>query len=362
MKTLTLNVPRLKSVSTIWVGRSLFGHARELFQIERASSVSIVSDQGVAEITRSLQSALGVARDRILEIPGGESSKTPETLIKLWQFFSQQRLDRRSLVVAVGGGATSDVVGFAAATFMRGVALINVPTTLLAHVDASIGGKTGINFEHIKNLVGAVSQPRGVLIDIDTLATLPRREFTSGFAEVVKHGLIADRDYFEHTTSKHCLDFNAQELESIVLRSCEIKRDIVQSDESETGPRKALNFGHTIGHAVETLALETSNPLTHGEAVAIGMCGEATISHLSGRISDKDYNTIAEGITRAGLPIRLPFSLPKEALSDAMRKDKKNTRGVIKWTLLTAIGEATFDNEVSDSIIEDALRAIQPPA
>lgn len=361
MNTLTLNVPRLESVSTIWVGRNLLAQARELFQTERASSVSIVADRGVPEITRSLQRALSVHNDRTLEIPGGESSKTTEVLLTLWNFFAQQRLDRKSLIIAVGGGATSDVVGLAAATFMRGVPLINVPTTLLAHVDASIGGKTGINFEHTKNLIGAVSQPRGVLIDIDTLATLPPREFTSGFAEVVKHGLIADRSYFEETTAKKCLDFSASDLESIVLRSCEIKRDVVQSDESETGPRKTLNFGHTIGHAIEALALETSNPVTHGEAVAIGMYGEATISHRAGRISKDDFTTIAEGITRAGLPTHLPYPLSKQALTETMLKDKKNTRGVIKWTLLTGIGQAAFDIDVAHEFVEEALDAIQPP-
>lgn len=360
MKTLTLNVPRLESVSTIWVGRNLIAQARELFATERASAVSIIADKGVSHITRALQGAIGVGSDRVLEIPGGERSKTPEALIELWNFFAAQRLDRRSLVIAIGGGATSDVVGFAAATFMRGIDLFNIPTTLLAQVDASIGGKTGINLNHTKNLVGVVSQPRGVLIDIDTLTSLPAREFTSGFAEIVKHGLIADRSYFDRATSKRCPDFSAEELVSIVLRSCEIKRQVVEADESEAGPRKTLNFGHTIGHAVESLALQSDNPLTHGEAVAIGMYGEATLSHLSGRISSSDFTIIAEGISRAGLPTHLRSPLSLETLTEAMLKDKKNAGGVIKWTLLNAIGEAAFDIEVAHSLVEQALKAIQP--
>jgi 3-dehydroquinate synthase len=360
VKTLTLHAPRLESTSTLWIGREILSRARELFELEHASTVSMVADSSVSQIRESLQKELHLTDDRVLTIPGGESCKTTGQLIDLWRFFAEQKLDRRSLVIAVGGGSVTDVVGFAAATYMRGIDFIHVPTTLLAQVDASIGGKTGINFNDTKNLLGAVNQPRGVLIDSDVLAHLPTRQLCSGFAEILKHGLIADSAYLTLATQKPCTQFSPDELVAIILRSCEIKRSIVEADESETGLRKTLNFGHTIGHAVESLSLQTAAPLTHGEAVAIGMYGEAVISHLTGRISAADIELIAHSITRVGLPTNLSSTIADTTIMEIMARDKKNARGTIKWTLLNRIGEATFDIEVPEGVVRKALHAIQP--
>jgi 3-dehydroquinate synthase len=360
MNTLTLSVPRFEATSTVWVGRRLIGKLKELLPLSKVSSISVVADRGAESVLSPVLDALSLTQERVLRIQGGEHSKTTDELQALWGFFVEQRLDRKSLVVSVGGGATSDVVGFAAATFMRGVAVVNIPTTLLAQVDASIGGKTGINFGETKNLIGSIGQPLGVVVDVDTLATLPPRDFTSGFAEIVKHGLITDAAYFHEVAQKPCTSWTPDELVSIVLRSCKIKRAVVESDEAETGPRKTLNFGHTIGHALEALAMDTPVPLTHGEAVAIGMVAEAHLSFLEGRISERDYTTIIAGIAAVGLPTKLTTSLDSSEIKAAMLRDKKNSHGAIKWTLLDSIGHAIFDGTASEEHVSSAITAIQP--
>jgi 3-dehydroquinate synthase len=283
-------------------------------------------------------------------------------LIGVWEFFAEQKLDRRSLVITIGGGATSDLVGCAAGTYMRGISFLHVPTTLLSQVDASIGGKAGINFQGVKNLLGTIGQPIGVVIDIDTLVTLPEREVRSGFAEIVKHGLIADRSYFDTVTSQVCTSWSPDEMVSIVRRSCEIKRAVVESDETERGPRKILNFGHSIGHAVESFALTHSPALTHGEAISIGMLGEAYISHRIGKISAADLATIDQGLQAAGLPTRLPYAFPTSELRTLITRDKKNIGGKVKWTLLEGIGSAVFDIIIPEELILEVLAAIQPGA
>jgi 3-dehydroquinate synthase len=200
------------------------------------------------------------------------------------------------------------------------------------------------------------------VIDIEALATLPERELRSGFAEVVKHGLIADRSYFTLATSKRCVEWSREELVSIVYRSCEIKRLIVESDETEQGLRKTLNFGHSIGHAIEALYLRGEHHLTHGEAISIGMYGEAYISYRTGKISAEDLTIIENGLRATGLPTHLPTTTSTSELRELLSKDKKNVSGVVKWTLLEEIGRATFDVVVPEECIADALKFIQPNA
>lgn len=362
MATLDVNVARVESHSPLWVDRGLLEKLPNLLRRERYSSIVVVADAGASTARDRVCSALDIPQTRVLSVRGGESQKNTEGLIHLWEFFVEQNLDRKSLVITVGGGATSDLVGFASATYMRGLSFVHVPTTLLAQVDASIGGKAGINFGGVKNLIGSIAQPVGIVIDIDTLATLPERELRSGFAEVVKHGLIADRDYFEQVTSKPCTAWTADEMVGIVYRSCEIKKRVVESDETEQGPRKTLNFGHSIGHAVESFSLAHGPALTHGEAISIGMYGEASISHRVGKISAADLATIDEGLKAAGLPTRLLSPIPQQELRDLLARDKKNVSGQVKWTLLERIGSAVFDVVIPEELIAEALSAIQPGA
>jgi 3-dehydroquinate synthase len=240
---------------------------------------------------------------------------------------------------------------------MRGIDFINIPTTLDAQIDASIGGKTGINFAEIKNLIGTFNQPKAVIIDIQTLNTLPKRVFISSFAEIIKHGLIADKNYFEIVTSKHPNDFSKQEIMEIIIRSCEIKKEIVQNDETEQGQRKLVNFGHTIGHAVEAVSLETAQPLLHGEAISIGMVAEATLSKFLGYLTEKEIHVIKEALQKIGLPVKIK-DLDKKAIFEKMRSDKKNEKGKIAFTLLEKFGKGIFNQYVEEELIEKALEEI----
>jgi 3-dehydroquinate synthase len=278
----------------------------------------------------------------------------------VWEFLSNRRLDRRSLVIAVGGGAITDLVGFAAATYMRGISFVAVPTTLLAQVDASIGGKTGLNLASVKNVVGVIRQPDGVIIDTDTLSTLPERELRSGFAEIVKHGLIADRVYFDYVTSRSFSAWSADELVDVVFRSCEIKRAIVESDERESGARKSLNFGHTLGHAIEALALKSDAPLTHGEAVAIGMRAATFLSREVGTCSAHDLERVIAGLAAVGLPTTLATPQNQGDLFQLIALDKKNVRGESRWTLLNGLGACVWDRPIASELVLQAITLIQP--
>jgi 3-dehydroquinate synthase len=360
MNTLALRVPRLEALSTVWIGRGIVTRLGELLPLRASARIVVVADTGVQAVLTEVLNALSLTQKEVFHISGGEQCKTLAKLEELWSFFLEQRLDRHSLIVAIGGGATTDVVGFAAATFMRGVRVVNIPTTLLAQVDASVGGKTGINFGGTKNLLGTIGQPFGVVVDIDTLASLPPRDLRSGFAEIVKHGLIADAEYFRLVIQKPYTAWSAGELEQLVVRSCQIKKAVVESDETETGPRKILNFGHTIGHAIESLLLHTPAPLTHGEAVAIGMAAESHLSLSAGRISEQEYATITDGIAAVGLPIRLATRIDPAQISASIVGDKKNAHGTIKWTQLDRIGHAIFDSEAPEHHVHSAIASIQP--
>lgn len=360
MKSLTVTVEGVTTISPVWVGRGLLGSLSSLVDLSTYTNIVVISDSGAANTSQKLCQSLNLSPDRAHTVNGGESCKRIEELQKIWEFFTSLRLDRRSLVLPVGGGAISDLVGFAAATYMRGIAYIPVPTTLLAQVDASIGGKCGINFGGAKNMLGVIRQPSGIVVDVDTLSTLPTRDFRSGFAEIVKHGLITDRSYFDRVTSRDCTTWSADELVDIIFRSCEIKRDIVEADELEQGVRKTLNFGHTLGHAIEAYAMANGVSVTHGEAVAIGMNAASVISHRQGLLSQADQQIIIDGLTTVGLPVQLPTAMAPEKLMDLVSLDKKNVGGKTRWTLLEGLGKAVHDRDVSDDAIIEAIAAIQP--
>lgn len=274
----------------------------------------------------------------ILSVEAGEQAKAPEVAAELWDHMLDHGTDRTSVVVAVGGGVVGDLAGFVAATFARGLRFVQVPTTLLAQVDSSVGGKVGINLAGGKNLVGAFWQPRGVVIDVDVLETLPVREYRAGLAEVVKYGVIQDADFFTYL-EQNVESVVAREqavLMHIVQRCCRLKADVVEQDErEETGLRAILNYGHTFGHALE--AATGYDQLLHGEGVAIGMMCAARLAQRLGRVDEAFVERQGRLLADLGLPLELP-EVDYEELIELMYRDKKTERGQLRFVLPTRMG------------------------
>lgn len=322
------------------------------------NAVALVQDAAVARpygarVEASLRSA-GYAVVTV-SVPSGEASKCLDQLGRLYHAFSAARLDRGSAVVALGGGVVGDLAGFAAATYLRGIDLVQIPTTLLAQVDSSVGGKTAIDLPSGKNLVGSFHQPRFVLVDLDTLDTLPDREFRSGLAEVIKYGIIADPAFFTflELNRQSILDHQSDSLEHIVARSCEIKAAVVGKDERESGLRAILNYGHTLGHAVEAVA--GYGRYLHGEAIAIGTAAAGWLSQRVGWLAEEPKGRIDALMAAYGLPIRADERLDPGAVVTAMRLDKKTRGGILKFVLAREIGRV----EVTDVSEDDALAALE---
>ncbi|NLF24181.1 MAG: 3-dehydroquinate synthase [Deltaproteobacteria bacterium] len=359
MQQLEINIGAAQAETyKIWVGSGLISKVPEFFDLSSYSRVAVLSDHNVApHWGATLVEALS-HRAELIVIPAGEEAKNITTVELVWRRLLEAGCDRKSLVLNLGGGVVGDLGGFAAASYMRGVDFVQIPTTLLSQVDASVGGKLGINSAGVKNLAGVFRQPRGVIIDTDTLSTLPKRELLSGLAEVLKHGLIRDADYFTQVCGLGEAVFEPKNLEQIILRSCQIKAEVVQADELEGGLRKILNFGHSIGHAIEILshARLPAEHLLHGEAVSLGMLAEAKLSELAGFISAADLDHIRAGLQGCGLPVTLKQRFALEDLLAKLKLDKKNVGGVLKWTLLRALGEAVFDVEILPELVEQSLR------
>ncbi|MFE1744968.1 3-dehydroquinate synthase [Coleofasciculus sp. H7-2] len=292
-----------------------------------------------------------------LTLPAGERYKTLNSVQKIYNAALENRLERSSTLVAVGGGVIGDMTGFAAATWLRGINFVQVPTTLLSMVDAAIGGKTGVNHPQGKNLIGAFHQPRLVLIDPEVLKTLPMREFRAGMAEVIKYGIIWDAELFEQMERSPHLDslrLDSSLLQQILTRSCQAKADVVGKDEKEAGLRAILNYGHTIGHAVESLT--GYRVVNHGEAVAIGMVAAGQIA-VNLQMWDKtDAQRQDALIQKAGLPTQLPAGLDIEAIIDTLQTDKKVKAGKVRFVLPTQIGAVTVTDQVPSDVIRTVLR------
>lgn len=297
-------------------------------------------------------------------IPAGERYKTPATVQKIYDAALKNRLERSSTLLALGGGVIGDMTGFAAATWLRGINFVQVPTTLLAMVDASIGGKTGVNHPQGKNLIGAFYQPRLVLIDPEVLNTLPAREFRAGMAEVIKYGVIWDAQLFEQMDESKRLDqmryLNPDLLNTILSRSCQAKADVVSKDEKEANLRAILNYGHTIGHAVESLT--GYRLINHGEGVAIGMVAAGKLAVELQMWQQEDAARQDALIQKAGLPWQLPAGLDNQAIIDALQTDKKVKDGGVRFVLPNQIGlvkptEPTVP--VSSDIIKRVLEQMQ---
>ncbi|HZE86706.1 MAG TPA: 3-dehydroquinate synthase [Methylomirabilota bacterium] len=357
MKKININLKEQQKSYSIYLGTNLIEKIAKLYDLTNISKIFVITDDTVAKIfLQELLANLPKETQSII-LPTGENEKNIENAQKIWMAMYKAKLDRKSLVINLGGGVIGDIGGFTASTFMRGIPFINIPTTLLSQVDESVGGKTGINFAGIKNLIGTFTQPKAVIIDTAALKTLPKREFIAGFGEIIKHGLITDKKYFEKVTSKNPLKFSDEELVEIITGSCQIKKAIVQNDEMEKGKRKLLNFGHTIGHAIEALSLETDKPLLHGEAISIGIIAEAKLSEQVGLLSKEERILIENKVTTAGMVTRIQIDNPN-GIFEKMKLDKKNTKGKINFTLLKKIGEAIQDHQVTTENILEAIKYI----
>lgn len=313
----------------------------------------IITDSNVApHYAGPLQQALqaGGFQAEVLTIPAGEASKSMRQVDRLLDRLPALGLDRKSFVIALGGGVVGDLAGFVAGIYLRGLAFVQIPTTLLAQVDSSVGGKTGVNLPQGKNLVGVFYQPRLVLADTGLLASLPDRELRSGFAEVIKHGAIADAEFFAWLERE---PKPAQDLVQVVRRCCEIKADVVGKDERESGLRAILNFGHTIGHAME--ALSDYVGLLHGEAIAIGMCCAAELSVRRSGLSREEADRIRALIAAYGLPTTIGEKFNVNDLREAMQLDKKNVAGKQRFVLLKRLGEAFVSDAVTDRDVEEVI-------
>lgn len=331
-----------------------FSQLNDFLQEKSFSKIFILVDENTHEyclpvLLGNLETDLSF---EILEIEAGEEMKNIQTANHLWEILTEMQADRKALIINLGGGVITDMGGFVASTYKRGIQFINIPTTLLSMCDASIGGKTGIDLMHYKNMVGTFTFPEQIFVYPQFLDTLPFKEVRSGFAEMLKHGLIADKKHWENLIQIHKLD-----VESVIPHiqtSMDIKQDVVEKDFHEKNIRKTLNFGHTIGHAVESLCLEQGNPILHGEAVAMGMICEAHLAYLEGLVSEQDSTVIIENIQRY-YPYLDVSDFKDEDISALLLNDKKNTESKINFSLLSGIGSCVFDHHCSHKHILKAL-------
>ena len=355
MKTLTVDLDQRSY--PIYIGSDLIDRP-ELFEAcSKASSIYIITNTTVAPLyAERLSKTLATFGKsvRTITLPDGESFKDWKNLQTIFDELLKHGADRQAVLVALGGGVIGDMTGFAAASFMRGIRFIQVPTTLLSQVDSSVGGKTGINHPLGKNMIGAFHQPVAVVADLNTLKTLPPRELSAGLAEVIKHGAIADASFLDwiEANTNALLACDIEAMSHAVLRSCEIKSAVVSADEREGGVRATLNFGHTFGHAIE--AGMGYGEWLHGEAVACGMVMGAKLSCLLQKITQAD----ADRLTRIIHAMHLPITAPKfgaERYIELMQVDKKAEGGQIRYVLLEQIGKAYISTAPHEAVLETLL-------
>jgi 3-dehydroquinate synthase len=345
----------------VHVGAGLLDGAAEIIRTSApAHRYAIISDDNVAPLYAArLREALGIAQTELYTIPAGESAKTREQWARLTDALLAAGFGRDTTILALGGGVIGDLAGFVAATYMRGIPFVQLPTTLLAMIDASIGGKTGVDTRAGKNLVGAFHRPRAVIADPSVLATLPANHLRAGLAEAIKHGAIADAAYYvsvEDALPSLLADPVDDAMRALILRSVEIKASIVMQDEREGGIRRNLNFGHTLGHAIES---ESGYSLLHGEAIAIGMVLEARLGERLGMTAPATAARLRDTVARAGLPYELPRNLDPRRVLAATRGDKKVREGVVEYALIAEIGRAMAgvrapDETVLELLLQDA--------
>ena len=358
-----VDVPLGSRSYQIQIGPGLLANlGKECTHLSLGTRCAIISDRNVARrYAKPARGSLNQAGfdPALITVPAGETAKSLKSVQACYDQLAAHRLERRSFIVALGGGVVGDLAGFVAATYLRGIPFVQVPTTLLAHVDSSVGGKVGVNLKAGKNLVGAFHQPRLVLCDLDSLKTLPEREYRAGLAEVIKYGIIYDSALFERIERDlpKLLQRDTDTLPDIVARCCEIKADVVGQDETESGLRAILNFGHTIGHALE--AISRYDKYLHGEAISIGQVAAARISAQIHGLPANDAQRVAELFQGAGLPTTVKLKdTDRRKLFAAMKLDKKVSDGEIKFVLARKIGQVEFGQSVPQKILEETLNSL----
>ena len=330
----------------------------DLAERDIASRYVVVADDNVASLYGStLMASLKDAgiRAELITFPKGEASKNLQVFSELSSKLAQMGMDRTSGLIALGGGVTGDLTGFLAATYMRGIPFVQVPTTLLSQVDSSVGGKTGVDIPEGKNLVGAFYQPKAVYIDTAVLTTLPTEELLGGIAEVIKYGVIRDPEFytFLERNLDAILELNPAVIQKMIHTCCKIKAEVVAQDEREADLRRILNFGHTIGHAVEAAS---NFSLIHGYAVAIGMVAALRIAVSSGLCKRKEAGRVATLIHTFGLPTEIPEGMDVEKIKSYIKTDKKSIGGSVFYVLPTTIGDVLITNEVTEEQVNDVLK------
>jgi len=340
----------------IYIGEGLISNYELISQHILGKKVAIITNETVADIyLKTLMDTVSSHKELLsIILPDGESYKSKDSLDSIYAQLLENKADREITLIALGGGVIGDITGFAAATYMRGVNFIQIPTTLLSQVDSSVGGKTGINHPLGKNMIGAFYQPKCVISDMNVLKTLPSRELSAGLAEVIKYGLIRDNKFFEWLEShiQYLMEMNPKYLIEAVQRSCENKAAVVEADEFESGIRAILNLGHTFGHAIE-VAQGYGNWL-HGEAVGAGMVMAAKLSQSMGWLADKDVGRIVALIKKAGLPTEPPKISVKKYM-ELMMLDKKTKDGQINLVLQKSIGDAVLTNQYDPKKLHQIL-------
>ena len=332
---------------------------KSLERFDFSKKAAIVSNPTVFELYgKTLASSLSDSGFEVIEIilPDGEEYKNLSSVERIYEQLLRMRFDRKSVLIALCGGVIGDITGYAASTYMRGIDFIQVPTTLLAQVDSSVGGKTGVNHTLGKNMIGTFWQPRLVWVDISTLHTLSRRNFLAGIAEIIKYGVIWDSAFFDFLEKKRetLLSLNPDDISYSIRRSCEIKAEVVSRDERESGLRAILNFGHTIGHAIETATGYTT--FLHGEAIAIGMHAEALLAHEVGLISGSEVARVKQVLKTYGLPFAIPKDIDLAALFGAMKIDKKAVSGDVKFVLPEQIGKVRIQGNIPEQAVQQAVK------
>lgn len=343
----------------IFVGSDLFANPA-LFQQRLQRAVCVISHPEIAahyfpQVEKALVHA-GANKITTFLIPSGDQHKTLSSAEKIWTYLLTQQYHRDTSLIALGGGMIGDLVGYSAAAYMRGVDVIQCPTSLLAQVDAAIGGKTAVNHPLCKNAIGHYHQPKLVFADVSTLATLPEREFISGLAELIKYGVILDPELFEwlETHLNRVLSRDLAALEYAVRAACQIKAQVVTQDEKETGLRLLLNFGHTVAHAIENIY--QYEKYLHGEAVAMGMIVAMRLSIEMGLAHIDLLDRLIAMLTKAGLPISLPDGITTEAILAKIQLDKKHSLGKIRWVLVESLGKARISEEVPITTLQGVLK------
>ena len=330
---------------------------RDLKEIKAGTRYGIISDDHVAELygpaLKASLSAAGIESE-LITFPRGEENKNLQTMARLASELARRGFDRGDALIALGGGVTGDITGFLASMYMRSIPFVQVPTTLLAQVDSSVGGKTGVDIPEGKNLVGAFYQPKAVYIDTDVLQTLPRVELQGGLAEVIKYGVIQDADFFDFLEEQCDAVFELENrvITRLIGRCCEIKAKVVERDEREGGIRRILNYGHTIGHAVEAAS---DFKIIHGLAIAIGMCAAADLAVTTGCLPVRQAEIIRNLIQKYGLPTSIPAELDRKRIKKYLLSDKKSVGGRVFYVLPEVIGKVIITDQVSSHAVDSVL-------